>query len=96
MKGRGLNDVPGDDVFGLQSALFTSGVRSVLGALWPLRDQQAYDLVSRFHASFAAGSPADKALQQAVNGYLEESPDREIFYWAGFFLNTLGSKSNCG
>jgi CHAT domain-containing protein len=95
VKGRGLNEVPGDDVFGLQSALFTSGVHSVLSALWPLRDQQAYDLVSRFHASFAAGNPADKALQHAVNSYLEDSPDREIFYWAGFFLNTLGSESNC-
>ncbi len=88
--GRGLKELPGDDVFGLQSALFTSGVRSVLGALWPLKDEQAFDLVTRFHRHFARGELADRSLQLAVNGYLEENPRREIFYWAPFFLSTLG------
>ncbi len=93
VSGRGLKELPGDDVFGLQSALFSSGVRSVLGALWPLKDEQAFDLVSRFHSHFASGEPADKSLQSAVNGYLEENPRREIFYWAPFFLSTLGTES---
>ncbi len=92
LSGRGLKELPGDDVFGLQSALFSSGVRSVLGALWPLKDEQAFDLVGRFHSHFASGQPADKSLQLAVNGYLDENPRREIFYWAPFFLSTLGTE----
>ena len=31
---RDLGEVPGDDIFGLQSALFRSGVRSIAGTLW--------------------------------------------------------------
>jgi hypothetical protein len=94
VKGRGLAELPGDDVFGLQSALFSAGARSILGALWPLKDESACDLAARFHQHYAAGHPPDKALQAAVNDYLEHSPRRETYYWAAMFLNTLGACSS--
>jgi CHAT domain-containing protein len=94
VKGRGLAELPGDDVFGLQSALFSAGARSVLGALWPLKDEAACDLAARFHQHYAAGKPPDEALQAAVNDYLDQSPRRETYYWAAMFLNTLGGYSN--
>jgi CHAT domain-containing protein len=94
IRGRGLRELPGDDIFGLQSALFRSGVRGVLGALWPLEDEPAHELMTRFHGAFAAGKPADEALQDAVNRYLDTSSRRDVYCWAGFFLTTVGAKPN--
>ena len=94
VKGRGFAELPGDDVFGLQSALFTAGAHSILGALWPLQDDAACDLAVRFQQHYAAGEPPDKALQAAVNDYLKHSPRRETYYWAAMFLSAIGGYSN--
>jgi CHAT domain-containing protein len=94
VKGRGLAELPGDDVFGLQSALFSAGAHNILGALWPLKDEAACDLTARFHQHHAAGKPPDKALQAAVNDYFEHSPRHETYYWVAMFLSTLGGYSN--
>lgn len=94
VRGRGLAELPGDDVFGLHSAPFSAGAHNILGALWPLKDEPACDLAVRFHQHHAAGKPPDKALQAAVNDYLEHSPRRETYYWAAMFLSTLDGYSN--
>ena len=89
--GRGLKEIPGDDVFGLQAALFAAGGRCVLGSLWVVNDDAAFEMMSRFHKHHAAGSPPDVALQEALNEYLTECPRREAFYWSSWFLSTLGN-----
>ena len=89
--GRGFDTGPGDDVFGLQSALFASGARAVLGALWPLEDAETCQLMSLFHRHHAAGLAADFALQRAIAEYLRErGPETRLETWCAWTLVTLG------
>lgn len=92
--GRASGDLPGDDIFGLQSAFFQSGVRSVLGALWHVETISSSVLIRTFHRWFAKGLEADEALQRAIQEYLKDPPaqQNEIYYWAPYFLSFLGRK----
>ncbi|MBV8056318.1 MAG: CHAT domain-containing protein [Deltaproteobacteria bacterium] len=88
---RGTEELAGDDIFGLQQALFQSGVRTVLGSLWPVASESAQMIVTAFHRHFAAGETAEVALQYAVTEYIQHAEWRYIYYWAPFFLTSLGS-----
>jgi len=89
--GRGLAELPGDDLFGLQAALFEAGARSVVGALWPVDDRVAPGIMARLHEGLAAGVAPDLALQAALLDYLAQ-PDtrRRIYFWAPLFVTSLG------
>jgi CHAT domain-containing protein len=89
--GRGMRFLPGDDIFGLQSALFQAGVRTVLGGLWPVETQAAGEVTSEFHRNYAKGDAAEIALQKAVLRWLGEHGGAGTFSWAPFFLSSLGS-----
>jgi CHAT domain-containing protein len=90
--GRGLKDVPGDDIFGLQSALFQSGARTILGALWPVETRSASLIVTSFHRHYAEGKSVDVALQSAVlENLTHPAIRRKSYFWAPFFLSSLGS-----
>jgi CHAT domain len=90
--GRGLAELPGDDVFGLQAALFEAGAHSVVGALWPVDDSVAPIIVSALHAGLSAGLAPEVALRDAMLGYLERPDARQrIYFWAPLFLSSLGS-----
>ena len=89
--GRGLDQLPGDDLFGLQAALFQAGVATVVGALWPVDDRVAPGIMAMLHQGLAAGVAPDLALQAALLNYLAE-PDarRGIYFWAPLFVTSLG------
>ncbi len=90
--GRDLGEFPGDDIFGLQSALFQSGVRSVLGTLWLVETESSSAIVRAFHKHFAEGNSAETSLQMAVKQYLSsDTRNKECFYWAPYFISSLGS-----
>jgi CHAT domain-containing protein len=91
--GRGLAELPADDVFGLQSAFIGSGVRAVLGALWPLGDEAGYEVTLRFHRQRSEGQAPDRALQLALIDYRAQFPENDGFFWAPWFLVTLGNGS---
>ncbi len=94
---RNLGDLPGDDIFGLQSALFKSGVRSILGTLWLVETASASAITRAFHRHFAQGEPAEVALQQAVKEYISDaSAPRGVYYWAPYFIASIGSKHQGG
>ncbi len=89
--GRGLAQLPGDDLFGLQAALFEAGARAVVGALWPVDDRVAPAIMARLHDGLAAGVAPDLALQAALVHHLAQ-PDarRRIYFWAPLFVTSLG------
>ena len=96
--GRGLKELPGDDIFGLQAALFQSGVRSIIGALWPVADESAPVILPAFHRHYQTGLTPEVALQAALRDYLAD-PERfewahDVFYWAPFFMTSLGSMTD--
>ena len=87
----GLSELPGDDLFGLQAALFQAGVRGVIGALWPLNDDSALSLLPELHRRLALGAAPEEALRGAVCAYLQlPGSQREIYYWAPLFLSSIG------
>ncbi len=92
ISGRGMQDLPGDEIFGLQSAFFTAGAKRILSALWPVDSLAAYEIVTSFHRHFASGKLPELALQDAVKDYLNAADfEREdVYYWAPFFLSALG------
>ena len=89
--GRGLDRLPGDDIFGLQAVLFDAGVGTMLGALWPVHDATALAVLVDFHRAYAGGAAADRSLQTAIVAHLGNAERRrDVFYWAPFFLSSLG------
>jgi hypothetical protein len=93
VSGRGMSSLPGDDIFGLQSALFQAGVHTVLGGLWTLETQAACAVTSEFHRNYAKGDAAEIALQKALLRWLGEHGGAETILWAPFFLSSLGTAS---
>lgn len=92
ISGRGMDELPGDDLFGLQAAFFAAGARQVIGALWPVKTQEARSIMSAFYRALLAGAPADVALQQAIIEHLKTARLhlRHTYYWAPFFLSVVG------
>jgi CHAT domain-containing protein len=94
ISGRGIAELPGDDLFGLQAAFFRAGAHRVLATLWPVDSLAARKITAGFHARLAGGGlcDAELALQGAVCDYLKQAgiQARKIYYWAPFFLSVLG------
>ena len=90
--GRGMQELPGDELFGLQSAFFMAGARRILSCLWPVNDISAAQITTAFHRHLASGKQPERALQVALSEYLETAgPERrKIYYWAPFFLSVMG------
>jgi CHAT domain-containing protein len=88
---RGLPEVPGDEMLGLQGAFFAAGARRLVGALWPVRDAAARKIMVEFHRGLAAGAIPEIALQQSLLAYHEkrDSPP-DLIDWAPFTLYCIG------
>jgi CHAT domain-containing protein len=91
---RDLGEIPGDDIFGLQAALFKSGVRSILGTLWLVETDSASPLTRRFHTYVAQGERGEVALQRSVKDYLANPVDglNGVYYWAPYFISFIGRR----
>lgn len=95
ISGRGMNELPGDELFGLQAAFFSAGTRVLLASLWPVESSIAKIITLDFHFGLAEGMSPDIALQKAIIHYLDSatSMKRAVYYWASFFIATLGNES---
>lgn len=92
ISGRGMNELPGDDMFGLQAAFFAAGAKRILGTLWPVISQDAYQISLTFHRNLANGIRPEIALQAAIKEYLRTAGilSQKIANWAPFFLSAIG------
>jgi CHAT domain-containing protein len=90
VSGRNLDELPGDDVFGIQSAFGMAGAKAVLGCLWPADDKCAQTMMIEFHRNRSQGRPPEAALQLAVVQYLRQPNQRHCYLWAPYFLSVLG------
>jgi CHAT domain-containing protein len=92
-KGRGLDELPGDEMFGLQAAFFSAGARRFVGTLWPVNDNAAASIMKTFHRQLAVGVQPEFALQGAVAEYVQNA-DKDFlknpYYWAPFFISSIG------
>ena len=90
--GRGMPELPGDDLLGLQAAFFAGGTREIVAPLYPVDDKVARWICSAFHRYHLAGDPADIALANAMRGFLDGANlvTRRRYFWAPFFFTALG------
>ena len=86
-----MDELPGDEMFGLPAAFLEAGARSVLASVWPAVEDSGEIIVS-FHRHVGAGVAPDFALQAAQCEHLDAqagAPAR-AYFWAGLFLLSLG------
>lgn len=90
--GRGMDELPGDDLFGLQAAFFAAGADQIISTLWPVDSSAARTISLSLHRRIEAGMSAEVALQEAVVEFLEDARARgslkrqKPYTWAPFFL----------
>jgi CHAT domain-containing protein len=89
LKSFGREELPGDDLFGMQAAFFEAGAHRVLSCLWPVDDEIALQIMGDFHRGYASGDPPEVALQTALLRGADKF-DPAVYYWAPFFLSVLG------
>lgn len=90
--GRRMDELPGDDLFGLQAAFFAAGAKRVIRSLWPVDAGTAHRLVMAFHRHYASGQSPELALQKAIIDHIAHARPRlrKSYYWAAFFLSAVG------
>ena len=64
--------------------LIAAGVPAVVGALWPVRDDDAMNVAVRFHEHYMLGMDAATALRKAQLQLLESGGRHPVLAWAPF------------
>jgi hypothetical protein len=80
----------GDEPLGLIPAFLYAGARSVLAALWPVRDDSAAEVMRRFYGALLdADRPIHKAeaLRRAVLAVRDDNRFAAPYHWAAFVLH---------
>ncbi len=90
--GRGLEELPGDELLGLQAAFFAAGSRRLIATLWPSDGNATRLIMKSLHSYLIEGDSPEIALQRAVKDFLAEAGvnTRSTYYWASFFLTKMG------
>lgn len=81
--------VDGEGVMGLAHAMFEAGAHTVVGSLWPIRDDDALALFDRFYAHLDAGLPVAEALAAAQRDRIAAGAPPAA--WAGVVVLGDGS-----
>jgi len=76
--------VEGEGVLGLARAFLQAGARSVVGTLWPLRDDEAEAFFRPFYERLARGETLDEALRAARRDRIHAGAPASA--WAGVVL----------
>ncbi|GAC1502164.1 MAG: hypothetical protein NVS2B12_11220 [Ktedonobacteraceae bacterium] len=89
--GRGLAELPGDEMLGLQAAFFCAGAKRLLCSLWPVDSSVSRKMSVLFHRYLTQNYIPEIALQMAMKDYLASARlrSRRLCYWSPFFLSTL-------
>ena len=74
------------DVFGIARALFFAGAKSFVAPLWAVHDRSTAQLMQAFYTSYAAGTPAVLALQEAQLELLASGEFSHPNFWSAFIL----------
>lgn len=74
----------GEGAMSLARAFFQAGSRTVVAALWPLRDDDTRALAGRFYDHLAAGAAVDRALAEAQREMIAEGYPTAA--WAGLVV----------
>lgn len=72
----------GDEAIGLTTTCLAAGARQVIGALWPVRDDAAANMMPEFYRHFLRGENAARALALAQRSLARN--DQDYLSWGSF------------
>lgn len=89
----GIESLPADALYGLQSAFMLAGAESVLGTLWQADDTAAAMITEHLFEALAAGARPAEALHRAIGAYLAtpglKRYQRSPYVWAPYSLTAF-------
>lgn len=89
----GVETLPADALYGLQSAFLLAGAESVLGTLWQADDTAAALITEHLFEALAGGARPAEALHRAVRAYLAtpglKRYQRSPYVWAPYCLTAF-------
>ncbi|GAA1926949.1 CHAT domain-containing protein [Streptantibioticus ferralitis] len=92
IRGRGMAEQPGDELFGLPAAFLQARCRNILAPIWPADEATVSRLVVEFHRNLAQGALPEVALTQAQRRFLDTAnvKERWPYFWASLTLTGVG------
>ena len=81
----GRGQIRAEGVIGIARAFLGSGARSVLVALWAIRDDATEQLMCRFYEHLVRGESASESLHQAMK-WMRSNGFKMVSDWAPFML----------
>ena len=81
----GRGQIRAEGVIGIARAFLGSGARSVLVALWAIKDEATEQLMRRFYEHLVCGESASESLHQAMKWMRGNGVDT-VYDWAPFML----------
>ena len=81
----GRGQIRAEGVIGIARAFLGSGARSVLVALWAIRDEATEQLMCCFYEHLARGESASESLHQAME-WMRSNGFKMVSDWAPFML----------
>lgn len=81
---------PGDDLFGLQAALWRAGARQMIGALWNADVGAAASMAETVHVHWLAGASAAEAVHQGSLCLVRDPKHLHKHNWATFVATVFG------
>jgi CHAT domain-containing protein len=85
----GLNSTEGEGMTGLPRAFLAAGAKRVVTTLWRVGDDDAQELMIRFHQGIKSGLPISKALREAQRAIRNLEGRSAPYHWAGYVLYGL-------
>ncbi len=83
----GLGNIyPGEGAYSLSRGFFQSGAKSVMAALWEIKNCNNADLIEHFYTFKKEGNDSALAISKAKRAYLAAGKDIHPRYWAGTVL----------
>jgi CHAT domain-containing protein len=79
----------GEGAMSLSRSFLRAGARAVLGALWPLRDDESAEIFERFYRSLGEGAAVRRALSDAIMPLVRAGEPAAS--WAGLMIVGDGS-----
>jgi CHAT domain-containing protein len=77
---------PGEGAYSLSRGFFQSGAKSVMAALWEIKNCNNADLIEYFYTFKKEGNDSALAISKAKRAYLAVGKDIHPRYWAGTVL----------
>ncbi len=76
----------GEGVYSLNRAFQEAGAKAVLSTLWSVDDKATAEFMQKFYERFLDGKPAQQAIQETQNEFMQDKQYSNPFYWAGFVM----------